>query len=256
MYSTCFSNFSITMGRSNTSIQIPEAQGLTWRDTFFDNETDVIAVFDFDYEKIEKFQNNVGVACLLFPPFFLCSLLCCVPCFFHQQNAWNTYSQHVCVTQDGIKYVRDTRKSGCGLECQDQGKTSKTVPFDKITDCDVTEPAGATCCCITNVLTQFIVDTASVSGRSEGGPIHELALLGLEKPYELKKLAWAMKRAQAQGGRGGSTFKMGVNQSTAPIGSTMNDRGDSVQTNEILVDILNELQKLNWNLTQKNSAQQ
>jgi hypothetical protein len=237
------------MGRTNPSIQIPEAQGLTWKDTFFDEENDVIAVFDFDYENIEKFNNDLTCAMLSFPPFFLCSLCCCMPCLYTQQTTWSTYSQHVCVTQDGIKYVQDKRKSGCGFAFQDQGKTSKTVPFDKITDCDVSEPAGATCFCITNVLTVFIVDTASIATGGEGGPRHELALSGLETPHELKKLAWAMKRAQ-----GGVTASSAQGTSTAPIGDTMNDRGDAAMTNQILADILDELQKLNNNLTQKNST--
>ena len=41
------------------------------------------------------------------------------------------------------------------MDCQDVGKVSKTVPFDKITDCDVEEPAGASgpcCCLVQNVL--------------------------------------------------------------------------------------------------------
>lgn len=46
-------------------------------------------------------------------------------------------------------------KTGCRCDCQDQGKRSKTIPYDKITDCDIEEPAGASgpCCCMTpNVL--------------------------------------------------------------------------------------------------------
>lgn len=41
------------------------------------------------------------------------------------------------------------------MDCQDVGKVSKTVPFDKITDCDVEEPAGSSgpcCCLVENVL--------------------------------------------------------------------------------------------------------
>lgn len=59
------------------------------------------------------------------------------------------------ISRDGIKYIVDKHKSGCRLDCQDKGKVSKTVPFDKITDCDVEEPAGASgpcCCLVQNVL--------------------------------------------------------------------------------------------------------
>ena len=43
--------------------------------------------------------------------------------------------------------MREQRKTMCGLPCTDQGRESKTVPYDKITDCDVKEPAGTACCC-------------------------------------------------------------------------------------------------------------
>lgn len=33
---------------------IPEAQGLTWEDTFFNSSSGVIAVFDVDYDKLER----------------------------------------------------------------------------------------------------------------------------------------------------------------------------------------------------------
>ena len=37
------------------------------------------------------------------------------------------------------RYVKEKRKSCCGLPCTDRGRESKTVPYDKITDCDVQE---------------------------------------------------------------------------------------------------------------------
>lgn len=60
----------------------------------------------------------------------------------------------------------------------DIGRTSKTVPFDKLTDCDVQEPAGtAVCCCVQNRLMLVTVDTAS--GR-------EMVLRGLKDPFQFK----------------------------------------------------------------------
>ena len=134
------------------------------------------------------------------------------------------------ITRDGIKFVRDKRKTGCGLNCTDSGKISKTVPFDKIIDCDVTEPAGATCCCIDNVLSVVNVDTAS-SGGGEGGPSHELSLAGLKEPLKFKQLVWAMKRANAKGG--GSIPTVSKQQSTfatpspVALSSEVMDRGMS-----------------------------
>merc|ERR1712083_16469 len=87
---------------------------------------------------------------------------------------------------------------GCGLSCTDQGKESKTIPYDKITDCDVQEPAGtACCCCIQNVLSVVNVDTASSGSNKEGVPRHELVLKGLKYPNEFKQAVWGMKRGQA-----------------------------------------------------------
>jgi hypothetical protein len=83
----------------------------------------------------------------------------------------------------------------CSLSCLVLRSSSFVVPFDKITDCDIEEPAGNTCICITNVLSTVNVDTAS-SG-TEGKK--ELKLAGLKDPHSFKKLVWAMKRAQQQG---------------------------------------------------------
>ena len=156
-------------------------RSLRWEDTFFDQEEGLIAVFDFDYEKIASFNEEVWVAstlwALLYPPVYVYLILSCCscgePCLYKERIEWDVYSRHVAVTRDGIKYVQDKRKAGCGYDCQDKGKFSKTVPFDKITDADVQEPAGATCCCVQNVLPTVAVDTAS--GR-------DLTLVGLKEP--------------------------------------------------------------------------
>ena len=111
------------MGRTSSSIEIKEAQGLTWKDTFFEEneEAGVIAVFDYDYQAVEDFTNSVAVAAMLFPPILICStIFCCAPCLYKSQTKWETYSKHVCVTQDGIKYVQDKRKSTCGFACSRQ----------------------------------------------------------------------------------------------------------------------------------------
>jgi len=66
------------------------------------------------------------------------------------------------------------------------------VPFDKLTDCDVQEPAGtACCCCVPNVLTTVTVDTAS--GR-------EMSIQGVKDPFAFKQDVWAMKRGDGLAG--------------------------------------------------------
>ena len=70
---------------------------------------------------------------------------------------------------------------------------SKTVPYEKLTDCDVKEPAGATCLVIQNTLHIVRVDTASSGAGSE------LALAGLKDPHLFKQCVWAMKKHGAPG---------------------------------------------------------
>ena len=109
-----------------------EASPLTWDDTFFsDNEeAGVVAVFDFDYDKIEAFSEKVGWAMMLVPPVLVGSILTLTPCFLRQRISWDARAQHVCVTHDGIKYVRDKRSTCFGCACTDQGKLSKVRPSD------------------------------------------------------------------------------------------------------------------------------
>lgn len=57
---------------------------------------------------------------------------------------------------------------------------------DKLTDCDIQEPAGtAVCCCVQNRLHVVTCDTASGT---------DLALRGLKDPEQFKRDVWAMKR--------------------------------------------------------------
>ena len=49
----------------------------------------------------------------------------------------------------------DKHKKELRMDCQDQGKVTKTVPYDKLTDCDIEEPAGADgppCCMVNRTL--------------------------------------------------------------------------------------------------------
>jgi hypothetical protein len=108
---------------------LPEVKNLAWTDTFFGDEDDVIAVFDFDYDAMENFYTSVGWAmigsALLYPPVFLTSLVGLAPCL-RSNVRWSTQAQHVAITRDGIRFVRDKRKSCWGMRCSDQGKSSKT----------------------------------------------------------------------------------------------------------------------------------
>lgn len=209
---------------------VPQAE-----DDFFQHEPHLVGVFDFDYDEIEDFQTKVQWATFFSTPCVLpCQLLFCVPCFLRQNVQWNTRAQHVAITEDGIKYVVDRHPTMCGLVCTDVGRYSKTVPFDKITDCDVYEPAGMTCCCIRNTLSTVVVDTASSSNGSNN---HELILRGLEDAHAMKRTVWDMKRRQS--GLGGYA-SAGMAKEAGPEQMKM--------TNQLLVEIREEMRALNQHL--------
>jgi len=201
----------------------------------------VIAVFDYDYALIEEFDTSVRwLSCCLsfiFPPAAACSLICLEPCFLKKRVQWDVYSKHLCITRDGIRFVRDKRPTCCGLSFTDAGKESKTVPFDKITDCDIKEPAGSTCLCIENVLSTVNVDTASSGATSDGVTRHELTLRGLKDPHGFKKLVWAMKRSA--GNPAGAALQ------SAPRAETMvrGDGADAETVPLILKEIRDELRE-------------
>jgi len=175
-------------------------QANTWEDAFFDGDDSVLAVFDFDYPNIIKFRTQLKAVEMLFPPNLIAASLCCYPCFLRQNVRWSAEAQHVALTHDGIRFVVDKHPTLCGLACSDKGRVSKTVPYDKLTDCDVEEPAGNACiCCVKNILTTINVDTASSGGPAtpdQPSGSHELSLVGLKRPLDFKKAVWAMKRGE------------------------------------------------------------
>ncbi|CAL1145152.1 unnamed protein product, partial [Cladocopium goreaui] len=209
------------------------------RDTYFENEPNLIAPFDFDYDKIIDFTTTLRFAQIIFLPPCWCSVLCCSPCFVKKNVEWDTRSQHLALTIDGIRYVKEKRKMCWGLHCCDQGRESKTVPYDKITDCDVQEPAGtACCCCIPNVLSKVHVDTAS-SGVGEGGKLrHELEFYGLMDAHAFKHSVWAMKRRVAPSG------------AQVPMGGLAPPNQQDMQTT-LLTEIRDELRLLNQKMEKK-----
>ena len=164
------------------------------------------AMIDF-YVDLEKANSSLG----------MCFVPCCAPCMCcynaqclrpNVQDKVN--ATHVALTQDGIKFVVDRHKKGCRMDCEDQGRVSKTVAYGKITDADMEEPAGKSgpcCCMISNVLTHVHVDTASSGGtyvNEHGQTItqHELSIAGLVDPHGFKADVWAMIRGDGVGGVG------------------------------------------------------
>lgn len=189
---------------------LPEAQDLFWNDDFFDDEEGIVAVFDFDYDQMlsyetpmAAFSQGISVTfCALYAGLFMgvygalaiiaAYFVLLFPCLVQQQVRWKVMANHVAITRDGIRLVQDRRKTCWGFSMCDKGKHSKTVPFDKITDCDIIEPAGNQYLCIKRVL--YIVNVDTASSGSEGNR-HELCISGLKEPHKFKALVWAMKRA-------------------------------------------------------------
>jgi hypothetical protein len=226
-------------GSAPQGINVPPAS-----DEYFSGEEGTLAVFDFDYDTIIDFNTTWGWSCFTFNP--LCwvpGCLCCVPCCLRKNVEWFARSQHVALTVDGIRYVKEQRKSCWGVHCCDKGKESKTVPYDKITDCDVREPAGtACCCCVKRVLSSVHVDTASSGQTGDGPPRHELDLQGLRFASEFKKSVWAMKRGEAPPN---SAVPLQQGMQSAPGQQNMNT--------QVLVEIRDELRKLNAQVASSSS---
>jgi hypothetical protein len=201
-YSTGGKNLSAAAYRTvNPTLygHLPEAASVSWQDDYFDDDDDdadedIVAVFDLDYDEMERYWEKVswtslGASLLILPHLAWIAVLGLAPCYLRQNVQWSIRAQHVAITRDGIRFVRERRPTCWGNPCTDAGKVTKTVPFDHITDCSIEEPAGNTCLWIPNTLHTVHVDTAS-SERSQ----HELTVVGLKDPVAFKRLVWAMKR--------------------------------------------------------------
>jgi len=108
-------------------------------DPFFKKSDGVLKTYEFDYDKLASFDkevafsNLVGLGC--FPPVGCIALAIAAPVYylFAKQNINDVaHAQHLAITPDGIRFVVDRHKAGCRLDCQDVGKVSKTVPYDKM----------------------------------------------------------------------------------------------------------------------------
>lgn len=194
-----------------------------FNDKYFEGQADILKAYEIDYNAVIEFDKEVAwshaIGSLFFPPaipFAICGLLgyrCwTVPNIQDKANA-----THLAITRDGIKYIVDRHHSACRSNCQEVGKVSKTVPYDKMTDCDVEEPAGAEgCCCwlVPRTLKVVHVDTASsgIVATGNGAPQqqHELTLRGLLDPDGFKNDVWAMKRGEPVDGVDGTVAPMAV----------------------------------------------
>lgn len=113
----------------------------TWTDTFFDDDDDIVAVFDFDYDSMISYYTKltwliftlitisgpVFASIIFIRRYWPLWILYYLVLYFLRANViWNVRAQHLAITRDGIRFVRNRRPFLCGLPCSDLGKTSKT----------------------------------------------------------------------------------------------------------------------------------
>ena len=218
---------------------------------YFSSTEGIVHVFDFDYDLVQDYQVKLGNANAS------CGAICCIPLCWYACGKQNTidaiHAQHVAITVDGIRFVKDTRKQGCRMECDKAGKTTKTIPFDKLTDCDIEEPAGASgplCCMVKNTLTKVNIDTASsgMQVNPQNGAVmntHELQLIGLKDPHGFKSMVWRMKRSGA--GNVGATSapqQMGMSRNNDDIVRALTSQNSILkEQNTLLLQIVKNTSK-------------
>ena len=174
-------------------------------DPFWDGQEDILKSFSFDYEALtvygqqKAFSDNcahpgllVLLLTLLGPGVPVAVMLQCFHFRCGKDNVRDAvHARHVALTNDGIRYIVDKHPGGCRNAQGEVAKTSRTIPYDKISDCDVVEPGGAdgACACVCPAMRTFY--TFNVATGTES-----FSLGGLDAPYELKKDVWSMKRGQ------------------------------------------------------------
>ena len=171
-------------------------------DPFWDGQEDILKSFSFDYEALtvygqqKAFSDNcplpVVLLTLLGPGVPVAVMLQCFHFRCGKDNVRDAvHARHVALTNDGIRYIVDKHPGGCRNAQGEVAKTSRTIPYDKISDCDVVEPGGADggCACVCPAMRTFY--TFNVATGTES-----FSLRGLDAPYELKKDVWSMKRGQ------------------------------------------------------------
>ncbi|GMI27907.1 hypothetical protein TeGR_g2764 [Tetraparma gracilis] len=190
---------------------------------FLSRDEEVIKAYELDRAAASDYHYRLArnwSYCMMVHPIVLCCAPCIITsnvCCLKENIKDKVEATHVAISRDGVRYVVDRHPSGCRMSFQDQGLVSKTIPFNKITDCDVSEPAGKSgpiCCMVENVLTTVNIDTASsggvVTADGAGGKNHELTLPGLVDPHQFKSDIWAMVRGDGVDGVGGTASTVQV----------------------------------------------
>jgi hypothetical protein len=229
-------------------------------DPFFAHSDGILKTYEIDYDAVEAYDSAMawsGIvgACFAPPliPFALCGM-CCFGSYIKPNIRDKTRAAHLAISLDGVRFVVDRHPAECRLDCQEVGKVSKTVPYDKMTDCDIEEPAGSSgCCCylVPNTLHVVHIDTASSGVVAVEGKAavqrHELTLRGLVDAEGFKRDVWAMKRGEVVDGVNGTVAPLAVSMARDGLGAHAKapaGRGDSEMGSSALVPLLDEQTKL------------
>jgi len=164
-------------------------------DCYFKNENGLISEWQIDRDNYIEYALSMYFYAALIGSFCECFPLGCAICPIVKATEYIlcakpniedlVNAQHVCLTDDGVTYIIDKHKSGCRCHCQDVGKVTHLLSFEKITDVSVEEPAGAEWCgLVPKVLYTVTIQTA-------GSPV---MIVGLKDALNFKKEVMRVKK--------------------------------------------------------------
>lgn len=172
---------------------ITPSQTVTWRDDFFqDDYDDIVAVFDFDYQSMERHYRCAGWTCVgatafCCPNLIPWMLVSLIPCYLNKNVQWSVRSQHMALTTKGLLFVQEKRPTAWGMCYADQ--RTKMIPFNQIISCTVQDGNHKTCVAVGSG-----EKLSKISVETNGGT---LDIVGLENPLQFQKMVLALKRGSA-----------------------------------------------------------
>jgi hypothetical protein len=193
-----------------TGVPLGEQIATTWEDRFFDGWGKTVAVFDLDYTTMEEFQvkrlklifisgllsfsflavltNNLywgdGIVPNTVLLLFVWSLFSCELWKVRETAQKQVYSQHVCITKEGIIFVY-VQKRKCSMFLWVYNRMLLQVKWDKILKITVERFH-----CGVRPLS-----SVTVSFRSKCCNIHKkMVIRGLKEPIHFQEMVQAMIR--------------------------------------------------------------
>ena len=136
-------------GEAVTGTHIASPAGATV-EPFFDGDDAVLKSYAFDYDLIIEYEQATRRQALIEQALYPC----CIPCTMYEIGEFfllekgnieaEVNARHLAISRDGIRFVVDryTQKQCICFPNLVQGRVSKTVPYDKMTDCDVVHLLG------------------------------------------------------------------------------------------------------------------